>query len=486
MLMFAMSCLRSDGNAETMDLVLAGRFQEAVRMAMPRLDRRPAVHQLEEHAALGQVIGRMLIHMGRAEDAEELFRRQLRTYEMGSRPFVRWMSSLDHGELRRVMSRPSRAAQAFGTVADDETAPVALRIEALAGVAVSVRGLGEYRRAHHALQVAQALARQESPEPVQHLLEALCLETQVLQELRVFDEGGDLASGAAVPSAGGPLHTRLAVCMKALARLPFAARRLDFLAALDDREGSGGRYRGRLLEQFAQARGHKLLEHESECRVEAALALVGTGDGDGAQELLGALARDEDSVRRQRHSLELRYCLSRIYALQGRHADALRLYKEHMAQALPRLHTELAHLPYLRCLERREMMEQSDASKLLLPLRYRRAYQYIMEHLDDRNLSVREVAAHVDVTERALQMAFRTHLGLSPAELIRRRRVEHIRKDLHEASDRLTLVDAAQRWGMSSRSTLTQNYRRMFRETPTLALRGGDGPAPVAAPDELQ
>ena len=65
----------------------------------------------------------------------------------------------------------------------------------------------------------------------------------------------------------------------------------------------------------------------------------------------------------------------------------------------------------------------------VLPLRYRRAYQYILEHLENRDLSVREVATHVDVTERALQMAFRTHLGMTPAELIRRRRIERIRKE---------------------------------------------------------
>lgn len=484
MLMFAMTCLRSEGNAQALDLLMAGRFQEAVQLALPRLDRRPAPHQLQEHAALGQVIGRTLLLMDRAQDAEELFRRLLRAYEMGSLPFVRWMSSLDHGELRRAMNRPSRAAQAFGTVADDESAPAALRIEALAGVAVSVRALGEYRRASHALQVAQSLAQRGAAEPVRHLLEALQLETQVLQKLRVFDEGGDLAGGMAAASMDGPLHTRIAGCMEALAPLPFAQRRLAFLAALSECGRGAGQSSGRLFEHAADARQQRLLAHERECRVEAALAMVDAGDGGVAQELLGTLARDEAALRRDRHSLELRYCLSRIYALQGRHADALRLYKEHVAQALPRLHAELAHLPYLRCLERRAMMEQSDASKLLLPLRYRRAYQYITEHLDDRNLSVREVAAHIDVTERALQMAFRTHLGLSPAELIRRRRVERIRKDLL-ASDRLTVVDASQRWGMSGRSTLMQS-RRMFHETPTIMLRGGDRPAPEVAVDELQ
>ena len=119
------------------------------------------------------------------------------------------------------------------------------------------------------------------------------------------------------------------------------------------------------------------------------------------------------------------------------------------------------------------MAARADAMQLQLPLRYRRAYQYIIDHLDDRGLSVREIAAHIDVTERALQMAFRNHLGLTPAELIRRRRMERIRKELRESPDRNQVFDVAQRWGMSDRSTVTQHYRQLFNETPSMMLRGG-------------
>lgn len=499
MLSFAMTCLRCDADTEPMKLVMAGRYHEAVQLAMPRLDRKPSSQQAPQHAVLGQVIGRVLIRLGRAEEAEELFRRQLHTYEVGPRAFVRWMSSLDHGEIQLVMNRPSRAAQAFGTVADDETAPVAMRVEALSGLAISVRSLGEYRRANHALQFAQVLARQEAPEATQRLIEGLLLETAVLQQLRVFDESSELPPQSTLRNAGLSLHMQLAACARSLAELPMAAARLHFLAALADGSGGAAACLSRLLDPIHKLHQDKLLEEEREARVEAALARVAVGDAQGAQDLLGGMAHDEEAVRKQRQSLELRYCLSRIYATQGRHADALRLYKSHVAQVLSRLHAELSRLPYLRCLERQVMLEQTDATKLLLPLRYRRAYQYIMEHLNDRDLSVREVATHVDVTERALQMAFRTHLGMSPAELIRRRRVEHIRKDLREGQDRRTVIDVAQRWGLSNRSTLTQTYRQMFQETPTSMLRGTaaapiptataiTSPAvtPVVARDELQ
>jgi transcriptional regulator GlxA family with amidase domain len=82
------------------------------------------------------------------------------------------------------------------------------------------------------------------------------------------------------------------------------------------------------------------------------------------------------------------------------------------------------------------------------------------------------VAAHIDVTERALQMAFRKHLGLTPAELIRRHRMEGIRNDLRDSTGAGNVLKTAERWGMSNRSTLAHGYRQLFSETPTGTLRG--------------
>lgn len=485
MLVFALTCMRSKVKDEPLQLVMQGRFLEAVQVAMPRLERKPSAHGTEEHAMLGQLVGRALMLLGREEEAEELFRRQLRVYETGTRSYVRWMSSLDQGQMQLMLNRPSRAAQAFGTVADDETAPLAPRVEALAGMAVSVRALGEYRRARRILQHAQTLA-QGLCGTVRRLLDAMQLETTLMQELRAFDEGGD--ASAHMSGSGGDgasLHEELVACARDLAEVPVARARVAFLGCLAERQLKGPALMARIVEHLQLIRSQRLLAQERECRIEAALSQVALGDAKAAHELVGPLAHDEESVRRHRHSLELRYCLSRIYALQGRHVDALRVYKEHVAQALSRLHSELSQLPSLRCMEKQELAEHSDAAKLRLPLRYRRAYQYIIEHLDDHDLSVREVAAHVDVTERALQMAFRTHLGMTPAELIRRKRVEHIRKDLQSAPEQLSVIDVAQRWGVNNRSTLTQNYRRQFHETPTMMLRGAQA-SPTGNPDDFQ
>ena len=106
-----------------------------------------------------------------------------------------------------------------------------------------------------------------------------------------------------------------------------------------------------------------------------------------------------------------------------------------------------------------------------LPAKYRRAYRYIVTHLSERNLCIREVAAEIGVTERALQSVFRSHLGISPTELIRRCRMERIRADLLNPTSKMSSIfEAAQKWGIFNRSTLASAYREYFKETPNETL----------------
>ncbi len=92
--------------------------------------------------------------------------------------------------------------------------------------------------------------------------------------------------------------------------------------------------------------------------------------------------------------------------------------------------------------------------------------------LDRRDLSVREVAAEVGVTERALQSAFKHSLGLSPTELIRRLRMERIRADLLDDSfnGERTVLFTSPKWGVQNRSTLVSGYRKQFHEAPSETL----------------
>lgn len=104
-----------------------------------------------------------------------------------------------------------------------------------------------------------------------------------------------------------------------------------------------------------------------------------------------------------------------------------------------------------------------------LPARYRRAYQFILANLHRADLSIKHVADNLGVTDRALQMAFRAHLGMSPSAVIRQCRMDRIHSDLAtgSATRGTTTLDVAQRWGVRSRSALAHSYRGAFGELPS-------------------
>jgi AraC-like DNA-binding protein len=180
-----------------------------------------------------------------------------------------------------------------------------------------------------------------------------------------------------------------------------------------------------------------------------------------AREVLQPLAGSEREIDANPHAMDIQYCLSKIHLGDGRFGDSMKQYKRHVAQAMRVVHGTV--------MSRIDMpvpgpaAPSQDTTGLRLPPRYRAAYRYIIEHLHDNELSVREVAGRLGVTERALQLAFRNHLGVTPAELIRGERMKRIRSELEEVSDtggRARVLDVANRWGISNRSTLANALKR--------------------------
>lgn len=474
MLMLAMSCLRADQrDADVTAAVLHGEMHHGLQMGLARLDRASPDLDSKRQAVLGQVLGQVLLAAGRAEHAEELFQKQLRSYEALPRPQVRWLSSMDRGYLFLALNKPGRAAESFNVVADADDAPLALRLEALLGLASAVQGIGEQRRASRTLAHAVYLARQGTAAQ-QRLLAAAELELEVKRALRNFDEP---ATGACHMALVSSTIRPLRALAQELSDMPLASHRLRFLAALVDPELRSVRGSVPVLNGLRWWRERRLHQVEEAGRIEAALALLDHGNANLASEILGPLATDAARQLHHCHVIELKYLASRFHSLQGRHAEALRTFRQHASQAQARLRTELLRVPYSRFLEQQERAGQSDADQLRLPMRYRRAYQFILEHLTEATLSVRRVAAHIEVSERALQKAFRTHLGLAPAETIRRLRMARIRTEIQQLSGRESVLAVAKRWGMSNRSTLAQNYRRQFGDTPTTTPHGASSDA---------
>jgi len=105
------------------------------------------------------------------------------------------------------------------------------------------------------------------------------------------------------------------------------------------------------------------------------------------------------------------------------------------------------------------------------PATVRRATAFIDENAR-LDITVADIAAAAHVTIRAVQLAFRRHLNMTPTEYLRRVRLDHAHQDLSiadPAHDSVTAV--AYRWGFSSPSQFAQHYRQTFGVTPSRTLR---------------
>jgi AraC-like DNA-binding protein len=481
MLLLALTSLRAvQAHDDLARLVLEGDLSSALRLGCDRFERvTGAVDSLPQRALLGQLLGRVMLACGREEEAEELFQRQLKIYEGVSRHMVRWHGSLDQGALLLHLNRPARAVECFNVVADDRRAPVDARIEAMVGVAVAMHRNGEGRAALQALDAARDLSVSLPDGRIGQLVDCLALEFSMLQRERASEALDDHALCAVYSDNAGELvendvlWQQLGAAASAFsASAPVVALRMQYLQRLLAKGCTGAAAIAHVNDGLSWLRDRRIAGFEVPARIEAALMLIARGALRGAADVLAQLTFNEQQVNRSRYAPELQYCLAKMHQHQGRHADALRLYRHHTQHVVQALKSNAAgKTPNF--LQQAQEAGQGDAARGRLPLRYRRAYQYVMDHLSDENLSVRQIAAHVGVTERALQLAFRAHLGMTPAELIRTRRMERIQGDLREHGGRDGVLEVASRWGITNRSTLVHNYRTQFDETPTQTLRGG-------------
>ncbi|MFE0022794.1 helix-turn-helix transcriptional regulator [Amycolatopsis sp. NPDC059021] len=106
-----------------------------------------------------------------------------------------------------------------------------------------------------------------------------------------------------------------------------------------------------------------------------------------------------------------------------------------------------------------------------LPATVRRATAYIDSHLDT-DISLADIAAAARVTVRALQYAFRRHLGTTPTAYLRRIRLEHAHEDLRRADPARggTVTAIAMRWGFYHQGHFATAYRRAYGATPSETL----------------
>jgi len=103
----------------------------------------------------------------------------------------------------------------------------------------------------------------------------------------------------------------------------------------------------------------------------------------------------------------------------------------------------------------------------------RRAVAFIDEHAH-LGITSADIAAAAHVSIRAVQLAFRRHLGMTPLEYLRLVRLDHAHADLLAADPATTTITAvAYRWGFPSASRFTVYYRQAYGIQPSTTLRRG-------------
>jgi AraC-like DNA-binding protein len=218
--------------------------------------------------------------------------------------------------------------------------------------------------------------------------------------------------------------------------------------------------------QFAAA------HRQAECLELALVALAGRHLGE-AEEILRPFERQDEALLAPCESLhcELLYCLSRLRMLQGRQEEGVLLYRRYASLAVHRVRQRHALIRRLAEVPGTVAQGASDDIGARLPARYRRAYNWMLSHIGEAGLNVKDVAAVIGVTERALQQAFKRHIGDSPTEVIRRLRMQQIHETLlYQGTGRELIMDVAHRFGVCNRTTLATSYRKYYAQSPSKSM----------------
>jgi AraC family ethanolamine operon transcriptional activator len=87
-------------------------------------------------------------------------------------------------------------------------------------------------------------------------------------------------------------------------------------------------------------------------------------------------------------------------------------------------------------------------------------------------LSVADLCLRLGVSRRTLHYSFQETLGLSPVKFLRAMRLNGVRRALRQASPQgNTVGDIAAHWGFWHLSHFAADYREMFGELPSDALK---------------
>ncbi|MET8233037.1 helix-turn-helix transcriptional regulator [Micromonospora sp. NPDC005298] len=114
---------------------------------------------------------------------------------------------------------------------------------------------------------------------------------------------------------------------------------------------------------------------------------------------------------------------------------------------------------------------QSDVGHVVV----RRAAEFIEAHAAEP-LTVGQIAAACEISQRALQAAFRRHQGQSPMAFLRSVRLRQAHRDLRHPEPGQTVAQTARRWGWAHLGRFAQAYHEAYGCHPNETLRAAGAP----------
>jgi len=461
--------------------IASGRIVDQLQTTMRAVDRHDvprddAGHSVQQADAL-QSVAQQLLLLDRTEDAAEYFDRCVKCVPLQSRPDQQARASLVAGLQGLHRNHLRTAWNCLQRTLDAKQAPMPIAVSAHAALAALYFGLGMRRPAQASAERGIALLGPdlETHDMPHAVLRALQVEFVVLDLIRQHERLHDLAFWPRHAEVAGSrigvtqARTLVQACRREVEGYGFLCARLDFLDGLIGVAYEHSNADGRMMSHIQGLNEQGLGAHAHAARHELALACIAGRQPEPLRQLMLCYSVTGRKTSGVEHHLDHDYCMAKLGELSGRDEAYISHYRDYAAQALLRLRQTCAYITVPATLRQAVTDVPKDDIASRLPGRYRRAYQFILAHLHEEHLSVREVADAIGVTERALQLAFRAALGLSPSALIRQCRMERIRDDLSSGAvgHGTTMLDVGRRWGLRSRSALLQSYKAAFGELPS-------------------
>ncbi len=448
----------------------AGRWLEAAN-AVARLTDTDT--EAKPDAGLVALHGDLMLMTGRLEDAESSYRRAQRTLA-GSRDALRIASCRNTGWQAFFREQYSVALNCFKRVTQEAGATRQQRMESVLGITLVLHHLSCTQSSWETLDELAELASESDDARWSAMVDTLRCDLFTQYAVRHADALTDHVywRSQAIDFLPHELLNSQAQAMPASreggARIPVLAGRTDYLAKL--RALAAGKIH--LIDNtdphLQWVRQSGLADHRRRLHLEIALAALAATSPNVAESMLAQC--EGQGLQHHQHArwyLDYQYCLAKVRQQQGRIQEFSQIYGRYVFAAMRHVRADAAVISLIAS----EKKAGSDEISARLPGKYRRAYRYMMDNLDQRDLSVREIASHIGVTERAIQAVFKNTLGLSPSQLIRRQRMERIHRNLADEDGVVTTVlDIAKKWGVGHRSTLVNSYRQFFNETPSETL----------------